>query len=395
MQRAKADVIAAESNVQSAVPFLLPKTTYPLTGLVLIAVAMFGVRYGLTRSLDLQAPIAHFNFSPFRADDRRQLASSKKSAIQEKLDEQLKQMGMTVEQLDSQSSESDQVTDKTSNVLATPDGKNALPTNEKGQSTSEKGKPEDGDNVEGGDNQQSATAGNGKEAGSEDGSSGSPEQVGQQGKPQNEPSPGKGGSNSSDSSSLANKMRDAVANILSKLKSPSKGSEQQSASQQGNPQNGKAQQPMNQKGMQGQGKSQGEGDQNMDQKGEQDGDASDKGQSAQNRPGDKNADKPASQDSKSGVGKQDGDKSLRDAEQLAAMGRISELLGKRSAQLTGDMTVEVPSGKQQLKTAYTQKKAAHIDAGGEMNRDEIPLIYQPYVQRYFEEVRKSQGKVKN
>ena len=61
----------------------------------------------------------------------------------------------------------------------------------------------------------------------------------------------------------------------------------------------------------------------------------------------------------------------------------------------GEMTVEVPSGKQQLKTAYSQKKALHADAGSDANRDEIPLIYQPYVQRYFEEVRKVQGKTKN
>ena len=77
------------------------------------------------------------------------------------------------------------------------------------------------------------------------------------------------------------------------------------------------------------------------------------------------------------------------------MGKISELLGKRAAQVTGEMTVEVPSGKQQLKTAYSQNKAVHADAGSDANRDEIPLIYQLYVQRYFEEVRKVQGKTKN
>jgi hypothetical protein len=57
--------------------------------------------------------------------------------------------------------------------------------------------------------------------------------------------------------------------------------------------------------------------------------------------------------------------------------------------------VEVPSGKQQLRTSYTQKKALHADAGGDVNRDEVPLIYQTYVQRYFEELRKPQGKTKN
>jgi len=56
--------------------------------------------------------------------------------------------------------------------------------------------------------------------------------------------------------------------------------------------------------------------------------------------------------------------------------------------LTGEMTVEVPSGKQQLKTAYTRKHAVHGDTGGELSREEIPLHLQPYVQRYFDEIRK-------
>jgi O6-methylguanine-DNA--protein-cysteine methyltransferase len=51
--------------------------------------------------------------------------------------------------------------------------------------------------------------------------------------------------------------------------------------------------------------------------------------------------------------------------------------------------VEVASGKQQLKTQYSQRKATHADAGGEINRDEVPLAYQQFVQQYFEEIRKA------
>jgi hypothetical protein len=50
--------------------------------------------------------------------------------------------------------------------------------------------------------------------------------------------------------------------------------------------------------------------------------------------------------------------------------------------------VEVASGKQQLKTQYSDRKATHVEAGGEINRDEVPLAYQQYVQQYFEEIRK-------
>src|SRR6202043_2360515 len=102
----------------------------------------------------------------------------------------------------------------------------------------------------------------------------------------------------------------------------------------------------------------------------------------------RSADRPNSPDGKSGVGKQDGDKTAREAEQLAAMGKISEIIGKRSASVTGEVMVEGASGKQQLKTQYSGKHGAHAEAGGEINRDEVPLAYQQYVQQYFEEIRK-------
>jgi hypothetical protein len=50
--------------------------------------------------------------------------------------------------------------------------------------------------------------------------------------------------------------------------------------------------------------------------------------------------------------------------------------------------VEVASGKQQLRTAYSEQQAAHADTGGEIHRDEVPLADQRYVQQYFEEIRK-------
>jgi hypothetical protein len=136
------------------------------------------------------------------------------------------------------------------------------------------------------------------------------------------------------------------------------------------------------------GKPQADGMSSPDAQGDQEGQSSDKAQSAQNKSA-KGSDKPQSQDGKSGIGKQDGDKSAREAEQLAAMGKISEIIGKRSANMTGEVMVEVASGKQQLKTQYSQRNAAHAEAGGEINRDEVPLAYQQYVQQYFEEIRKT------
>ena len=70
------------------------------------------------------------------------------------------------------------------------------------------------------------------------------------------------------------------------------------------------------------------------------------------------------------------------------MGKLAEIIGKRSADLTGEATVETYSGKQRLKTEDSQRVGQHSDLGGEINRDEIPLMYQQYVREYMERVHK-------
>jgi hypothetical protein len=96
--------------------------------------------------------------------------------------------------------------------------------------------------------------------------------------------------------------------------------------------------------------------------------------------------------SKSGVGKQDGAKEVKLAQEQEAMGKLAEIIGKRSRDLSGEMMVEVPSGRQQLRTAYTGEVAHHSNAGGEINRDEIPVALQPYVREYMELVRRNAAK---
>ena len=68
------------------------------------------------------------------------------------------------------------------------------------------------------------------------------------------------------------------------------------------------------------------------------------------------------------------------------MGKLAEIIGKRSASVTGDMVVENPSGKQGLKTGYSRHLGQHADLGGEINRDEIPLMYQQYVREYMQQI---------
>jgi hypothetical protein len=112
-----------------------------------------------------------------------------------------------------------------------------------------------------------------------------------------------------------------------------------------------------------------------------------KAEASQGRNSDQSRDNNGS-DAQSGIGHQDGNKQLKEAEQLQAMGKLAEIIGKRSENLTGEVTVETSSGKQRLKTKDSQRVGQHSDVGGEINRDEIPLMYQQYVREYMERVHK-------
>ena len=194
---------------------------------------------------------------------------------------------------------------------------------------------------------------------------------------------------SAEDSDLLNKLRNAMADLLAKLKiqPPAVESEREVAGRQGS-QTGAMREASGRMGKPGEGRGQSREAGEGQQAGEE-GPGPENAQAARGQAADKGTGRPdSSPRERSGIGKEDGSKELREAEQLAAMGKISEILGKRAQNVTGEFTVEVASSHNQLRTAYSRRSARHADAGGEIHRDEIPLIYQHYVQRYFEEVRK-------
>jgi hypothetical protein len=192
------------------------------------------------------------------------------------------------------------------------------------------------------------------------------------------------------SSGLLDKMKDALSSLMAKIRpngnsqpAPPRGNsrEQQKSSaqaalgpeKQGNQQNSATDRASQQQNTQGNAQGQTTEKAPTSQ-------ARNSGQSSEHK----------SSDSQSGIGRQDGDKDIKQAEQLRAMGKLAEIIGKRSATLTGDMTVETPSGKQELKTEYSQRLSRHSDVGGEINRDQIPLVYQQYVRDYMQQIRQPQ-----
>lgn len=193
--------------------------------------------------------------------------------------------------------------------------------------------------------------------------------------------------------SLMSRMKDALSSMMAKLspqtggqKSPNAGDPSNQSGQKGE-QAGKAgEQASSQQNSDGQDKSNSE----ETASGQGEGQTAEKAGGKQGQSSSSSQQKGA--DSQSGVGKQDGDKSLRDARQQEAMGKLAEILGKRSAELTGEMTVESPSGNQQLKTAYSQQKGKHRDSSSEINRNEVPERFEKYVRDYMEQVQRQPPK---
>ncbi|HYO82251.1 MAG TPA: hypothetical protein VES20_12670 [Bryobacteraceae bacterium] len=358
------------ADVERSFPITFPRYGYVGVALLAAAAGLFGVRYLVLHTVDLQKPLARLDLAFFQPEPKTTQAASRKSVVKERLDQQLQELGLPVD--DPQTPDGSAVQPIESTIPGGADQNS--PAAGKGSTPQQQPSP---DGVDTGEKSGEPTAGEQGEAAGENAVD--KQTPGKnQAPPKDGAKPGQGGNNSN----LMNKLRDALANMMNKMKMPPQ--EGQSAENQQDAKQGQGQQQGNQGKAQAQGKGQ-QSQQQGEQQGEQEGEqvAGDN-----SRSGDKSSDKAGGEQSKSGRGRSEGDKSIRDAEQLAAMGKLSEILGKRSQQITGEMTVEVSSGKQQLKTGWTERKALHGDTGGEANRDEIPLAYQTYVQRYFEAVRK-------
>ena len=386
-QRGIAEDLARTADLTIALPFTAPRSLYAGSALALVAASLVAVRYGVTRSLDLQPALVQISFAGLLGSEDVASAKKKTHSLPKPGDDRPKEDALNIDPWQSKTLDSQGPPDSALNTVDTPDVNNPNYNTASDPKTS--GTPsqdpvqQPGESAEEGDK-----SGPGKDQNAENASApnrdGTKQGKGQEGQQQEKP-----GNSSNDNSSLADKMRDAISNLMSKLNMQQKpGDNKQSSQGQQGSQQSAQKQGKDEKGTPQSGK-QSDAMSSPDQQGDQEGQASDKSATAQNKSGSKDSDRPQSQDGKSGVGKEDGDKSAREAQATGRLGKITEIIGKRAANMSGEVMVEVSSGKQQLKTQYSQRKAAHADAGGELNRDEIPLAYQQFVQQYFEEIRKA------
>ncbi len=373
-QRESAERAAGSVDLRRAIPYRIPRSLYVVAALAVVASSLFALRYGLSKRLDLRAPMARMIQDRFSPGDRKETAENMRRTPQPLNPDD-----------DADATGADQDQKGQNQQDATPDN----PGQQGEQQNAEKsGASKDDGKKQGGDpqDQDGAQSQQSEDHDQQDSGQSSSSSQGENKSDQNKQSDGKQNSNnSSESGSLMSKIKDFAENLLSKVKpqqqngsTPPQQAANQNSKQGSGQQNGKQQQKDGQQSGSQQADAQ-QGENGDDQKNGQDsqgkGAGQDKSQQATKQPG-------------SGIGSEDGNKDIRQAEQLAAMGKISELIGKRSAAVTGEATVEVQTTSQQLHTAYVQSGAEHSQGGAEINRDEIPVALQPYVQQYFDQLRK-------
>jgi len=185
-----------------------------------------------------------------------------------------------------------------------------------------------------------------------------------------------------ESSSIFNKINNSVSNLLSAVK-PHSGPAGKNAADSAH--GGKARSGKN--GKTGSGQDQTSSASDSLERGEASN--SEQGDPARGAAAGQNADGEPGKLAGSGAGTSEGEKAIRKAEQRAAMGKLSMILGRRAENLTGTTAVEVLHGEQELITRYQDKKSDHRDVHAKGERDEVPLELQSYVDRYFARLHES------
>lgn len=377
-QRQQAQGAAAEVRLDRAVPFVFPRSLYAMAALCVLASALIALRYGIAHKLNLRAPLTQLLFEDqsIRDAKRAKALYPKSKTWMDEAQSLLSKLGMTQNPNEPTPGDQQEALDKAIDDALqgnTNPGMQSQKGNGQGSKSGQTKSGDTGNEAQNGDpidnpDQQAANDQSGQE--------GANPQAGQQG---SKSMSGKTG-NRSNQESLLSRLKDAVSNMLSKS------GQQENSSSQKNEQSAKSDNQNGQKGQAGKG-AQEKGESQSDADAEPDSDA----QSGQQSQGKLNSPNQSPAQGGSGIGSQNGSKEIKEAAQLKAMGKISEIIGQRAATVSGETSVEVQSGNQKLHTQYSNTSATHGETDSDLTRDEIPLALQAYVQQYFAEVRKSGG----
>ena len=373
-QFSQAERAAAAVDPRRAIPIRLPRALFATALLALVAGSLFALRFGLERRLDLRTPLARiiqeklgYPASPQVARDHRRPAGRDPKRPEE--------AGLALDPAQQKSpGELDAAPDSALDTVGVPDADSKTASSRPDNSNLARSAQLEGES-------NSNEEPEGVSANPSDRQPGDSRKAATQAKQGRGEDPQSSG-NSGENSSLLGKFRDAMSSLMNRMRQQtgSKGGREQAAMQNGA-----------QKGQSGQNGKQGQQPGAGQQADAKDAESGEDSQSAQNsQPGSQGegGQQPATKQPGSGIGRQDGSKDVKLAEQLAAMGKISEIIGKRAANVTGEVTVEAENSNRQLRTPYAAGDAHHQQAGGEIHRDEVPVALQQYVEQYFEQIRK-------
>lgn len=367
-QRRAAEALAGQIDVRQAVPLKVPRRIY-FAGLLLVAAGtLLAARYGFERSLDLRTPISHALMDLFgwpaqvarsaqpqapmespeflAAAEERTAERGERQADRERPRENLPQEGeapgaepaRALE--DRRGSGTDQDgpgPDPVGDSRSQPNGQNAAPPPPAEQRAAES-----------------------------------------ESKPK-APEP---------ESDLIRKLQDAFANLLAKLKIPPMAGEGRRTTERSVAEGSNPERREGQESRQSDGAPEGEGRMSTDPQGNRLAEGARHAQAGRGEGADQSSEQAGEEQAQSGIGSKDGAKEIKAQQQAEAMGKLSEILGRRAENIKGEVLIEVSSGDQGLQTPYSERAAGHREAGGQIHRDEVPLIYHEYLQRYFEQVRK-------
>lgn len=395
-QRRAAASLAERMDLEAAFPFTLPRSLYGLASVFLVASALCALRYFLEKPLRLDHPLPAMIVQAMRGPELAKQQRQEKTEQGQPLPQ---------EQNQAQALESNTPGNRLNGRQAQ---EISVPTDEGTPQKSAKGEtPAQDPNAAADAAQKSDPPGDPMTANpgddpiqsyedmlERDAKSGLAKAQGKPGQDSSKSQDGNGSGSQESSNSLLAKLKDAMGNMLSRLGQKSPGPAQQQAGN-GNASDGSEQKEGDGEGQSGAGQAKPGGKQASGGEGADTNSQDMAAQNSGNKAGGKTSDQSARGQAGSGAGRQEGDKQIGEARQQEAMGKLSELYGRRAANVSGEVTVEAQAGKQTLRTPQAEKQASHSDSGGEVSRDEIPLAYQAYIKEYFNKLRQENNAAPN
>src|SRR5579863_7912057 len=133
-QRETAEQLAPTADLGRGLPFSVPRTVYLNAALSLVVFAMFGLRYGITHSIDLRASLVHVGFDGFFTPSRQIAKAERRPGGMLPVGDDGREAGSPSEPSDAFSNQ-DRPADTPQDALSSPDSKSGAKADSKKNSS--------------------------------------------------------------------------------------------------------------------------------------------------------------------------------------------------------------------------------------------------------------------